>query len=61
MNGRGENDVEWHTLLDHLYRIEWCHRALANQVLRDHDDTHSGAARWCDVESCRLAAADIRR
>lgn len=61
MNGPGESDVEWHMLLNRLYRTERCHRALVNQVLHDHDDSHSGAARWCNVESCRLAAASIHR
>lgn len=61
LNGPGDSDVEWHILLDRLYRTEWHHRTLANQVLSDHDDTHSGAARWCNVESCRLASAYLHR
>ncbi|GHJ48618.1 hypothetical protein Cs7R123_59600 [Catellatospora sp. TT07R-123] len=57
------NDLDasdWHDLLNRAHRAERDSGALADAVLRDHDDSHAGCARWCASPACRLAA-DLRR
>jgi hypothetical protein len=52
--------ADWHDLLDRACAAERERDALADAVLRDHDECHADSARWCRLPACRLAEARRR-
>ena len=58
---RDRVDTEgWHELLNRVHRAERDRDRLLLQVLHDHEDMHTGNARWCLSPACRIAAAHVR-
>ena len=55
----GIGQREWHALLDRLHVAEGISNALAEAILREHDDNHPESAQWC-LPACRAAQRAIR-
>lgn len=47
-------DQQWHRVLSERNRLRDDLEALIDALRRHHDDSHPGAARWCDAAPCRL-------
>jgi hypothetical protein len=49
------DNADWQHLLNRATRAERDCYTLIDQVLRNHEERHTGNARWCSSRACRLA------
>jgi hypothetical protein len=61
MNAADEDGAWFYELLDRAAWAEAGRDRLVRLVLRDHDDSHPGNARWCIASACRAATDRARR
>jgi hypothetical protein len=58
---RRDDSALWHELLDRASKAERFCDVMVEEILRSHDDQHSGPRRWCSSSLCRLAEDRRRR
>ncbi|RKT69359.1 hypothetical protein DFJ66_2578 [Saccharothrix variisporea] len=56
----GDESAQWHDLLSRVVRAEHSCDVLLDAIRNVHEEHHSGAFRWCLVESCSVAE-ELRR